>query len=228
VTKVRLKLSESTENEIAIVVDVLRATTTITTALYRGAQCIIPTKDAKSAFKMAKEHNALLMGERGCIKIRGFDFGNSPLEITEKIVGRKIVFTSTNFPKPFFASAKSPIILIGCLLNVTSTTKEAYNLAVDRGLDICYMLAGLGREDLAFVGISGMILNLNCDDKVKEAIKLVRKKGLEPCIKEASHAKRLVKLGFKEDVEFACKKDCFDIIVFARNGMITKYAKYAN
>jgi 2-phosphosulfolactate phosphatase len=214
----------TTEKEIAVVADVLRATTTITTALYKGAESIIPTEDIDDAFKLAKKHHALLMGERKYIKVKGFDLGNSPLEITEDIVKhKKIIFTSTNFPTAFNASKESPEILIGSILNVTAVTKKAYTLASKKGYNICFMLAGYpeNKEDLAFAGASGKILkNCDIDEDVKNAINYINEKTLEQCIKNASHAKKLINLGFKDDVEFACKKDIFNIVPFAKHKKI--------
>ena len=83
-----------------IVVDVLRASTTIITALANGARNVVPvlTPDEAATLKLRYDSaNVLLGGERGGVKIQGFDLGNSPLEYTEETVsGKTIVFTSTN------------------------------------------------------------------------------------------------------------------------------------
>ena len=219
------------ENEVAIVVDILRATTSITAALGRGAKYVMPAIEIDDAFELAERYrNALLMGERKNRRVDGFDLGNSPLEITEERVrGREVIFTSTNFPKALEASRKSPIIIIGSLLNVTAASETAYRLAEEKGYDICFMLAGEfpenhAREDLAFAGVAGMILGDRSEpgDKVKNAIDFVDKNSMENCVKNAKHGKELADSGFGDDIEFACKKDIFDIVpIVKENGFIS-------
>ncbi len=107
--QVRLKWeparARTSEEELAIVVDILRGSTTTTTCLQYGAEYIIPTIEVKTAFELAEEYDALLVGERDNLKIDGFDLGNSPAEVTGEIVkGRKIIFTSTSFPRAIEAA----------------------------------------------------------------------------------------------------------------------------
>jgi len=221
------------ENEVAVVADVLRASTSITAALGMGAKCVIPAIEVGDAFNLAKRYDgALLMGERRSIKIGGFDLGNSPLEITEeKVHRREIIFTSTNFPKALMATHKSPNIIVGSLLNVTAASETACRLAQENGYDICFMLAGdpsgvHAKEDLAFAGVSGMVLKgkSNLDERVKEAVEFVDKNGIEKCVKESIHGKELADSGFAEDVEFACKKDIFDVVPMVKeNRIISSY-----
>jgi len=222
---------KTTAGEVAVVVDILRASTTITTSLYYGAEWIISTTDTKTAFELAEKYNAMLIGERNCLKINGFDLGNSPAEmIKEKVNGKKIVFTSTNFSKALASSMKSPIVLIGSMLNISAVTKFTYALAKEKGCDICFMLAGNADnnadEDLAFAGVSGSILKDFCDccigDDVKAAIDFVNAKGAEECIKDSNHAMRLINSGFFDDLEFACRKDIFDIVPILKNNKIYK------
>ena len=84
--------------DIAVVIDVLRATTTISWALKNGAESIQVFADLdllrESAVK-CKANKRLMLGERGGKKIDGFDLGNSPLSVTKKVVGGKRLFMST-------------------------------------------------------------------------------------------------------------------------------------
>jgi len=226
-----LKGAITTEKEIAIVVDILRASTTITTLLWYGAKYVISTAEVKEAFELAKKYNALLMGERDCLKIDGFHFGNSPVEISEKEVkNKKFIFTSTSFPKAIEAAKKSPLILVGSMLNVNAVTQFARKLSKGKGYNICFMLAGAldnsAKEELAFVGVAGEILSIySISNDVKDAINLVAKEGVKNVIKESFHAKRLINLGFKNDIEFACKKDIFNIVPIAKNNKIQIFKK---
>ena len=223
--------NSTSKNEIAILVDILRASSTITTALFYGAKTIIPTLEIHTAFKLAEEKNALLMGERNCVKIKNFDFGNSPIEITEEKVRDKIViFSSTNFPKTLSSSKNSPLILVGSFLNLNIITKYAFNFALENTLDICFVLAGTeinpSDEDFAFAGASALTLskydNISFDKNIQKAIHFVLKKGIENCILDSIHAKKLIKLGFYKDVEFSIKRDKFNVIPILKANRITE------
>ena len=223
--KIRLieanRKNSTTKREIAILVDILRATSTITTALFYGAKAIIPTTEIHTAFELASENNALLMGERNCVKIRNFDLGNSPVEISEeKVRDKTIVFSSTNFPKTLSSSKISPLILIGSFLNLNVITKYAFEFALENTLDICFVLAGSeatsNDEDYAFAGASALILskyeNIFLDRSILKALNLVSKKDIENCVLDSHHAKKLSELGFRKDVEFSIMLDKFSII----------------
>ena len=108
----------------AVVIDVLRASSTIATALDSGARRLIPVAteaDALAAAETLNEPGALLGGERRGLRIPGFDLGNSPAEYTSKAVaGRTIVFTTTNGTRALLAASSARECLVGCLLNVLS------------------------------------------------------------------------------------------------------------
>jgi len=221
----------TTKNEIAILVDILRASSTITTALFYGVKEIIPTLEISTAFKLATENNALLMGERNCVKIKNFDFGNSPVEITNKKVRDKtIVFSSTNFPKTLSSSKNSSLILIGSFLNLNILTKYAFEFASKNNLDICFVLAGSSEnssdEDLAFAGASALLLSkykyISFDKSILKAIHFVSKKRIENCVLDSIHARKLIKSGFRKDVEFSIKRDKFNVIPILKANRITK------
>ena len=222
--------NSTTKNEIAILVDILRASSTITTTLFYGAKTIIPTLEIHTALKLAEENNALLMGERNCVKIKNFDFGNSPLEITKENIRDKIViFSSTNFPKTLSLSKNSPLILVGSFLNLNIITKYAFNFALENTLDICFVLAGTetnsSDEDFAFAAASALILSkynsISFDKTIKKAIHFVLKKGIENCVLNSIHARKLIKLGFHKDVEFSIKRDKFNVIPILKANKIT-------
>ena len=124
----RLGLKDLTEQfDIAVVLDILRATSTIVTALANGCRCIIPAAEIAEARALAGANPKLLLGgERGAVKLPGFHFGNSPLEYTaEAVGGREIVLTTTNGTAAIKAAAeKAPRVLIGSLLNARATARQ--------------------------------------------------------------------------------------------------------
>lgn len=126
----------------SVVIDVLRASTTITTALANGAEKVIPCLTVEEARQLAADRpGSLLGGERHCKRLPGFDFGNSPAEYTrEKVDGKTIVFTTTNGTKAMTRCMGSARIVIGAIVNRTA---------------VCEAIAGDERIDIICAGTNG-------------------------------------------------------------------------
>ena len=96
----------------AVVINVLRATTTIVEALANGAVGVYPTVSAEDAVKLAASlgrEDTLLCGERKGVKVDGFDLGNSPAEFTAEVVdGKKLVMSTTNGTRAFSSASEAP------------------------------------------------------------------------------------------------------------------------
>lgn len=113
---------------IAVVIDQLRAGTTITMALTNGARRVIPVTSVDEALarrdSLRRENpgrRVLLGGERGGVLIPGFDLGNSPREYTrERVEGADIVFTTTNGTAALHAARSSPLVVVACLANLSA------------------------------------------------------------------------------------------------------------
>jgi 2-phosphosulfolactate phosphatase len=107
---------------VAVVIDQLRATTTITTALAAGAKAVAPCltieEAREAAVTFSKSHQVILGGERRGLPIEGFDFGNSPAEYTPDSVGdRLVIFTTTNGTKALAACESASQILLAAAIN---------------------------------------------------------------------------------------------------------------
>lgn len=113
---------EGASIEVAIVIDVLRATTVATTAMAAGASAILTCSDIDEAKQLAADHSpALLCGERGCRPIDGFDLGNSPTEYGASVVaGRTLVMTTTNGTRAVAASSSAKRVVLGSFLNLSA------------------------------------------------------------------------------------------------------------
>jgi 2-phosphosulfolactate phosphatase len=113
---------------VAVVLDILRATTTITHALAAGAREVIPTVDVPSAEQLAAAQHpgtALLGGEREGLLIPGFDLDNNPLAYTaERVAGKTIVFTTTNGTKALHRSVQAERVLLGAFVNLSAVCDE--------------------------------------------------------------------------------------------------------
>ena len=112
---------DQTLPDCAVVIDVLRATTTIATALSAGAEAVQTFSDIdllKSQASAWPQEKCIKVGERGGQKIAGFDLDNSPLNCTEQIVKEKRLFlTTTNGTRALQKVAKSPIVITAAQIN---------------------------------------------------------------------------------------------------------------
>jgi 2-phosphosulfolactate phosphatase len=213
---------------IAIVVDVLRASTTITTAFARGAAEIAVTREVEEALALAREGGGLLIGERGSVKIDGFDFCSSPAEMDgQDFTGRRIVFTSTNFPHALHAARPAREILVGAVINVSAVADRAAELAGRAGADICIMLAGEpveahALEDHFFAGLAAGRLADRCtlDEDAERALRDVGKLAPAEVAARSKHAIELIELGMQRDVEFSLTADRFDTVAVLREGLL--------
>jgi len=139
--------------EAAVVVDILRATSTLTFALAAGASRVIPAATVEAARQLRREHpDALLCGERDGRRIPGFDLGNSPDEYRPEVVrGRTLVFASTNGSQAMLAAARARRRVPGAFVSASATARA---VAGERALVVVCAgkLGGFCIEDAAFAG----------------------------------------------------------------------------
>lgn len=222
-------------DEVAVAVDVLRASTTITVALEQGAAAVAPVREVEGAFELARARpGSLLMGERSNAIVPGFDLGNSPVALlgdrAANVRGRTIVFTSTNFPRAVGASAGARAVLVGCLANLSAVADAAAELAGREGRKspgICIALAGnldaADDEDLAFAGACGLRLaaaGFEPDESLRGPMEAVERLGAGRMVMEAPHAKALERQGYGNDVRFAARPDSCRAVGIVREGLI--------
>ena len=144
--EVFLTSSTVTEDDVkgrtVIVIDVLRASSTIATALNNWARAVVPVADTGSATKIASNldpSSYVLGGERGGNKIQGFHLGNSPLEYTQGTIdGRTVIFTTTNGTVAISRARRAEHLVIGSFLNA----ERVVEFARQAGLDVTIICAG--------------------------------------------------------------------------------------
>lgn len=131
---------------VAVVIDLLRASTTITTALAAGADGVVPCSTVDDALRSATQFahgDVLLGGERQGMLIDGFDLDNSPSAYTpQRVGGKRIVFTTTNGTAAIASSAAAERILIGCFANFNAVV----DLLIRDGRPVRLICAGTGGE----------------------------------------------------------------------------------
>lgn len=168
-------------------IDVLRASTTIVTALANKAERVVPVADVEAARRLASAAGptALLGGERGGVRIEGFDLGNSPLEYSaDRVAGRTIVITTTNGTAALAASCGAREILIGAIVNCTAVAAAIRRLARD-GDHVHLVCAGTdGCVSAEDVLAAGAILDTAGADRVGDDI--------DPAAREALAAFRRI------------------------------------
>jgi 2-phosphosulfolactate phosphatase len=159
----------------SVVIDVLRATTTITAALAAGAREVIPCLEVEDARRIATglpAGQALLGGERGGVKIEGFDLGNSPSEYTrERVAGRTLVFTTTNGTRAMLHAKAADEILLAALVNVRAVAQRCAERArIDL---VCSGTQGkVTREDVLAAGAVTAILTGALDGRPSDTVAL--------------------------------------------------------
>ena len=214
-------------SDVAVVIDVLRATTTISWALTNGADSIEVFSDIqllkKDANKWAVEKR-LMLGERGGRKLEGFDLGNSPLSVTkEKVLGKRLFMSTTNGTKSLKKVENVKNLFSMALTNRKAVAdrimslNEKNVLILGSGWEDSYSL-----EDSLAAGALASYINENYSDEVNVlndelnaalALWYSWKEDILKCLKTATHGKRLTSIGDYED-DFKCcsELDCLDIV----------------
>lgn len=150
-----LVAEEELEGKTAVVIDVLRATTTICCALEAGAKEVVPCQEIEEACRVAEEfsRDAVLGGERDGLPIEGFDLGNSPDEYTpESVSGKSLVFTTTNGTRAMRHCRQAARVLIASFLNASAVFQELVTL--DEVHIVCAGTKGqYSRDDILMAGL---------------------------------------------------------------------------
>jgi 2-phosphosulfolactate phosphatase len=134
---------DAVAGHVAVIIDVLRASTTMTTALAHGAVGVRPMLTVEQA-RAAAGPGVLLGGERGCVRIPGFDLGNSPLEyLPDRVAGRRVVITTTNGTAALDRCRAARVVLVGAMVNRSAVARAVRVLAVGCGSrDVHLVCAG--------------------------------------------------------------------------------------
>ena len=211
-----------------VVFDILRATSTIVTALAAGSKGILPVSEIAEALAWrARQPEVLLAGERDGLRIGSvltggveFDLGNSPREFLPAVVaGRLIVTTTTNGTRALRACAGAEEIMVGSFLNLSATIQQ---LAQRTREHICLVCAGTGEdaalEDTLAAGavcekLASVVPTAHLEDsaRIARGAFLHARNDLADALGQARNARRLLRLPeLRDDVEFCVRQDVFD------------------
>jgi 2-phosphosulfolactate phosphatase len=212
-----------------VIIDVLRATTTIITALANGAKEIVPVSSVEFAMKVSGSMfggQTLLGGERNTKKIDGFNLGNSPFEYNaETISGKSIILFTSNGSKAIVKSKFSEHSIICSFQNLSAVAH--YLIELNNNVEIlCSGRNGLfSLEDTICAGklvgeLSSLTNESELTDSSLAALTLAKSlgKNLKKMLSESEHGKILFENGFEEDLKYCSKLNTIPIIpVFSSN-----------
>ena len=223
--------------KIAVVIDVLRATSVITTALDNGAREVIPicsVEKAQSLFAASDASTTLRGGERNALKIDGFDLSNSPLEYKKKVVdGKTLILTTTNGTHAINSVKNADEVVLACFRNVVAVADHIVGLSQRDNHDIIIVCAGTeGRFSLDDGLCAGMLIELLKQKTKVETDDLgllltyyynSSKANLLGALAGCFHLKRLFTLGFYDDIRFCLETNRVATVPVLRDGKIIKY-----
>ena len=215
---------EKTESiDVSIMVDAFRASTTITMA-FNNFNRIIPAFTPENARRIAKENDAILVGERLGQRLEGFHLGNSPEKVSEyKTDKNTMVITTTNGTR--ILKNMNSKILVGAFINGKAVAKKALELA-NNHIDL--VMAGrknnFALEDYIACGeilywIKKYDKNIELTEYAQSSILASRDKDLcNKLLKETESAKILIDLGYIDDVNFSLQRNITDNVALYKNG----------
>ncbi len=205
-----------------VTIDVLRASSTIITALGNGAREVIPAATVESAMKIAGNlgaGQALLGGERNGRIIAGFNLGNSPAEYTPpRVHGKSIIFTSTNGSQAMVKARYAAELIIGAFVNMSAVT----SLVREGPRDFVVLCSGRnGGFSLEDTVCAGMLIarvaekqDASLSDSAVAAVTLHRRfsRSILKMMRNSDHGRFLEEIGFGADIRYCAAVDSVPVV----------------
>lgn len=219
---------EKLKGRVVVVIDVLRATSVMVTALNNGVKEVIPVREIEEALDVAKgeREKYILGGERNALKIEGFDYSNSPLDYTkENVMNKTLVMTTSNGTRAIKNSECADHIYIASMINAKAVAERLVSLnkdvvfvnagtqgefSIDDFITSGYiieLLKGLTSVDLTDIAITSNYIYKNNED-------------IFSFVKYANHYNRIKELGLEEDLKYCLTKDIINIVPEYKNDRI--------
>lgn len=207
---------------IAIIVDTLRASTTMPVAMNKGITTLYVALEVEDTRLAAKEFESLLMGERGCEMLDGFDFGNSPVEVNnqKEMPNKTAAFTSSTGAKRVIEAIGSRAIIIGSPINARAVVSKIMKIGKSlptNNFPIVIIPAfsegSIISNEITEDQIGGLViaqefkktgfaLSKEILAELEHFEKLLEKQSLFQILLNTFHGQKLVELGFKDDIKF--------------------------
>lgn len=209
-------------NSIVVIIDVLRATSTIAAALYNGAKSVIPVDSVSRCMEIGRQIEGITAGERDGKIADGLEYGNSPFEYPREFIeGKTLVLTTTNGTRLLHMALEKGAkeIVTGSFPNLSAVCDHLVSLKRDVILGCAAWKDRINLEDTLF---AGAVINrikseftINCDSSnMAEAMYEKGKKDLFAFMKKsnASHYHRLMNFGVEEDIRYCLTSDKANVL----------------
>lgn len=198
----------------AIVVDVLRATSTIAQALDAGYARVLCCGEVVEAEALrAALGRGVLAGERKCVRIPGFDLGNSPSEFLEP-QGDAVILTTTNGTRALVAAASAcELVLAGSLLNLGAVAAAAREAGGDVAVVCAGVLGQFAMDDAYVAGRLVELLGGEETDGAAAALRLAASfEGPAAGLRASQSARNLVAAGLEEDIDWCARESVLEVV----------------
>jgi len=213
-------------NSVVVIIDVLRATSTITTALYNGATSVVPVSSVATCIELGEKLGGITAGERDGKVADGLSYGNSPFEYPRSFVENKIlVLTTTNGTKLLHMALDrgAPEVITGSFPNITAVCEHLINSERDVFLGCAAWKDRVNLEDTLFAGavISRIKdhFNIHCDSS-KLSENMFQEAGDDRFEfmkkREATHYHRLMRYNLEKDIRYCLSDDGANVLPIYR------------
>jgi 2-phosphosulfolactate phosphatase len=217
-------------NSIVVIIDVLRATSTIATALFNGARSVIPVDSVSRCMEIGRQIEGITAGERDGMIAEGLEYGNSPFEYPREFIeGKTLVLTTTNGTRLLHMALEKGAkeIVTGSFPNLSAVCDHLIEMKQHVILGCAAWKDKVNIEDSLF---AGAIINrvkehfdINCDSShMAEAMYEKGRKDLFSFLKksEASHYHRLMKYNLEKDIRYCLSPDGANILPVYKEGKL--------
>jgi len=219
------------QNAVCIVIDVLRATSTIVTLFERGARLVYPVRSLNAARRLARQTGFCTVGEKDAVPVADFDYYNSPAELVHgNYAGQGFVISSTNGTIALVRTANNPLVLCGSLLNASACCEAAFQYAVNAGLPIHLVCSGnfgeFALDDFVCAGRLVQILaakasrdgkSIHLTEPALAADKIGAGYPDAAAAFRLSSGMRLLQLGRSADIEYCARLDQSSLVPVITN-----------
>jgi 2-phosphosulfolactate phosphatase len=217
-------------NSIVVIIDVLRATSTIAAALNNGAKYVIPVDSVSRCIELSKQIDGISAGERDGKVAEGLEHGNSPFEYPEEFIGGKtLVLTTTNGTRLLQMALEKGAreIITGAFSNLSAVCDHLMEMKLPVILGCAAWKDRVNMEDTLFAGAViftiGKHFHINCDSSHMAATLYAKsKKDLFGFMKknDASHFHRLMNFGLEKDIRYCLTPDVDNVLPLFKDGKL--------
>jgi 2-phosphosulfolactate phosphatase len=213
-------------NSVVVIIDVLRATSTIATALFNGAESVIPVSSVARCIELGAAIGGITAGERDGRIAEGLHYGNSPFEYPRSFVEHKVlVLTTTNGTKLLHMALDqgAPEIITGSFPNISAVCDYLIHSGKDVLLGCSAWKDRVNLEDTLFAGaIINQIKNhftIHCDSSLMaEQMYQMHQNDLYSFARTTTHWHRLSKFGLDKDLEYCVTRNIADVLPQYQDG----------